>query len=172
MSTQTMIKIWHECKQTVAHHIFIYYVGSETRSTEGQFNWHTVRNLPFVVKHHQRTWKTGWLNSTYTPSLFLATTKSAALDTTVNMKLRVLVLCWWLLLDGEGVDAAGGHHQHGDEHAELRGVGAPHRGQDWLSLQSSFSSTHKQITKIPQFYLLGKIRQLIVNKIDILLTLD
>ena len=41
----------------------------------------------------------------------------------------VLVLCW-LLLDGEGVDAAGGHHQHGDEHAELRGVGAPHRGQD------------------------------------------
>ena len=42
----------------------------------------------------------------------------------------MLVLCWWLLLDGEGVDAAGGHHQHGDEHAELRGVGAPHRGQD------------------------------------------
>ena len=52
----------------------------------------------------------------------------------------MLVLCW-LLLDGEGVDAAGGHHQHGDEHAELRGVGAPHRGQDGLSLQTAFSST-------------------------------
>ena len=39
------------------------------------------------------------------------------------------------------------------------------------SLQTSFRSTHKQITKILQFYLLGKIRQLIVNKIDILLTL-
>ena len=131
------------------------------------------RNLSFVVKHHcidKTTWKTGWLNSTYSSALFLATTKSAALDTTVNM-YEARVLCWWLLLDGEGVDAAGGHHQHGDEHAELRGVGAPHRGQDWLSLQSSFRSTHKQITKIPQFYLLGKIRQLIVNKIDILLTL-
>ena len=90
MSTQTMIKIWHECKQTVAHHIFIYYVGSETRSTEGQFNWHTVRNLPFVVKHHQLTWKTGWLNSTYSSALFLATTKSAALVTTVNM----YEVCW------------------------------------------------------------------------------
>ena len=30
------------------------------------------------------------MNSTYSSALFLATTKSAALDTTVNMKLRIL----------------------------------------------------------------------------------
>ena len=151
-------------------------MGSETRSREGQFNWHKVKNnLSFVVKHHcidKTTWKTGWLNSTYSSALFLATTKSAALVTTVKM----YEVCW-CCVGGSYLTARVLMLPVVTISTEMNTrncvVSVPHIAARTDSHCRHPSVSHKQITKIPQFYLLGKIRQLIiiVNKIDILLTL-